>query len=149
MLRTGWAVTYLSALQSHLIIAHLRLAMHRKFLQVWLMSAVWAARCMALMTVTICNSHCNHKIVFLRLCLNCWPFDFQSLLNFMCPACRSCRQVHWLACQQAVLEERLPEGEQINSEPQHWVTWKNRSDLVLRPNGLFDWQTTRSDWSLD
>jgi len=30
-----------------------------------------------------------------------------------------------------------------------WVTLKNRSDLVLIPNGLSDWQITRSDGSLD
>jgi len=27
------------------------------------------------------------------------------------------------------------------------VTWKNWSDSVLRPNGLSDWQITRSDQS--
>ena len=31
----------------------------------------------------------------------------------------------------------------------HWATWKNRSDLILRPNGLSDWQITRSDQSSD
>jgi len=28
---------------------------------------------------------------------------------------------------------------------EHWVTWKNRSDLVLWPNRLSDYQITRSD----
>ena len=30
-----------------------------------------------------------------------------------------------------------------------WVTWKNRSDLVLKPSRLSDWQITRSDRSSD
>jgi len=29
------------------------------------------------------------------------------------------------------------------------LTWKTRSDLVLRPNRLSDWQITRSDRSSD
>ena len=34
------------------------------------------------------------------------------------PPCQSCPQVHWLVCQQTILQERHTEGEQINSDPQ-------------------------------
>jgi len=37
----------------------------------------------------------------------------------------------------------------MKSHKKQGVTWQNRSDLVLRPNGLSDWKITRSDRSSD